>query len=357
MRTTPHDTIAQRALALAETGRHQEAAALFARHLAADPTDTMSWSLLAHCRRELGDPEGALDATDQGLRYDPTDAYVWRIRALTLLTLERHADAVDAAAEAVRLAPGGWATHNAHARALATVPGGLPAARAAALRSTELAPQEPQAHFTLGYVAQASGDHQTAARSYRTVLRLNPQHAEARNNLGTLKLNGRRNRGQFGAAQDFAASLATDPQSSAAQHNVLVVALRVLTTARRLTVWCLLGAPALRWYLGGARLDGPAPSAALQPRLAALAAIALVWACWAWSTRRRLPRALRDPMWAMLLRDRRFATSAFGILVAMLGAIAALTLPQLSTVELAAIFLGGLVPLSLTPKTGGRKTQ
>lgn len=62
-------------------------------------------------------------------------------------------------------------------------------------------------------------------------------------------------------------------------------------------------------------------------------------------------------MGAMLLRDRRFAPSAFGVLVAMLGAIAALTLLRLSTVELAAIFLGGTVPPALTPRTGGRKTR
>jgi predicted Zn-dependent protease len=105
MTTTPHAGLAQRALVLAETGRHKEAAALFARHLAAEPTDTMSWSLLAHCRRELRDPEGALDATDQGLRHDPTDAYVWRIRALTRAGREGAASAA-ARASPVAMAQG-----------------------------------------------------------------------------------------------------------------------------------------------------------------------------------------------------------------------------------------------------------
>ncbi|WP_328752750.1 tetratricopeptide repeat protein [Streptomyces sp. NBC_00285] len=168
MRTTPRDTNArhaQHALALAGTGRHQDAAALFNRHLAAEPTDTMSCSILAHCRRELGDPEGALDATDKHLRHDPTDAYVWRIRALTQQTLERQPDAVDAAAEAVRQAPNGRTTHNAHARTLASLPSGLPAAYAAVVRATTLAPGEPQAHFRPGYIAQQSGDPAAAARS------------------------------------------------------------------------------------------------------------------------------------------------------------------------------------------------
>ncbi|MFF7947663.1 tetratricopeptide repeat protein [Streptomyces griseorubiginosus] len=361
MTTSPQTGLAQRALVLAETGRHKQAAALFARHLAGDPTDTMSWSLLAHCRRELGDPEGALDATDQGLRHDPTDAYVWRMRALTLQTLERHQDAVDAAAEAVRLAPGGWATHNTYARTLAAVPGGLPAAGAAAARAAALAPQEPQAHFWVGYIAHQAGDHEAAARAYRTVLNLNPQDAAARNNLGVLKLRGGR---QFGAAQDFAASLAADPQSSAAHQNVLTVAVRVLVTARRLALWCLFGAAAVRWYIDGPGRTGPLSSlalpawaSALPPWTTGLAAIVIIWTLWAWSTRRRLPGALRMPMWAMLVRDVCFATSGFGIIVALGVAFAILAPPHLPRLSLALMVMGGIVPLAMAPTRPRRNSS
>lgn len=329
--TTAEGQTLRRAVALAEVGRHRDAAALLAPHLAANPADTTGWCLLAQCRNALGDPAGALDAADQALRGDVTEEHAWRLRALVLVKLHRHQEAVAAAAEAVRLAPGSWATHSMYAHTLSYVPGGLPHAYTAAVHSTTLAPQQPEAHFRVGIVAHESGHRGIAERAYRTALSLDPQHALARNNLGVLKLHGRRPGRAFTAAEDFAASLAADPQSATARRNVEAVAVLLLGRARWLALLCVWLATVFAGAAGVGQGDPPRPGA-LLPRLAGIAVMTALWGWWAWRTHRRLPRRLRGPMRALVRRSRAVGVMAAGLAVADLALVPVLAVPWRNTV-------------------------
>jgi Tfp pilus assembly protein PilF len=55
-------------------------------------------------------------------------------------------------------------------------------------RGAALAPQNPIAHYNLGVARALSGDHAGAVASFEATLRLQPSHADARRNLGRLRV-------------------------------------------------------------------------------------------------------------------------------------------------------------------------
>lgn len=63
---------------------------------------TDAWVQRAHCYRELGKPEAAKTAADEGLARHPTTMALYRERALALLAIHEMPHAVEAAAQYVR---------------------------------------------------------------------------------------------------------------------------------------------------------------------------------------------------------------------------------------------------------------
>jgi hypothetical protein len=93
----------------------------------------------------------------------------------------------------------------------------LAARAAAAQRPVELAPLEADTHAVLGRVAVEDGNQTAAEEALREALRLNPDHAAARNDLGCLQL---LRKDHFGAASQFAHAAASDVRMDVAQHNI-----------------------------------------------------------------------------------------------------------------------------------------
>lgn len=210
------DALRARAQALIELRRHGEAEALLVRVVAAQPDDHRALCLLALARNGLHKPAEMLEAANAAVALAPDEEWGHRLASIALVDLHSYATAVQAAAEAVRLEPSSSLTHLQYAMAASHVPRLTQNAYAAARRATELAPHHADAHFALGWASAAAGRHEEVADHYREALRLDPQHASARNNLtnlsGGLRL-GRR-------AAGYAAALRADPGAEYAQRNL-----------------------------------------------------------------------------------------------------------------------------------------
>lgn len=107
-----------------------------------------------------------------------------------LLRLGKADEAVALARERVRAVPGLPDAHRALAR-LEEARGDLPAARAAILRASELAPQDADLHAQLGRLAARAGDMPAAIQSVRRSLDLRPQQPDLRDFLATLDTGAR----------------------------------------------------------------------------------------------------------------------------------------------------------------------
>lgn len=202
--------------ALVELGRHAQARELVTAALAESPDDRDLHGLHARALLGLGDPDAALRAGNRVVALAPDDEWGHRLCSVALDHLGQLQEAARAAAEAVRLAPHAWQTHQRYAAASLRLPGGQLEAHAAAMRAVELAPNEPEAHFTVGLVAQHRSDHDIARAAYQRTLALDPTHAQALNNLTVLEGSLRLGR----AARGFAGALRHDAQDDTARQNL-----------------------------------------------------------------------------------------------------------------------------------------
>jgi tetratricopeptide (TPR) repeat protein len=248
----------QRARALLDLGRPEQAEPLLAEAIAEEPGNAHAWCAMARCRFARRDYQGSLDATGQALAAKPGMVVAWRFRALALIELERWEDAWTAAGEAVRLEPQQWYGHMLVAKVLLANTSGYfhaSVAGQAAARARELAPQESDTHFTVGLVYERSERLAEAEQCYREALRLSPDHRGARNQLALIQM---RRGDNYGAVQGFAAVAASDQgESGAGEHNLRVVAVRMITPARWISIACFLGVelavdaqPRLDWAAG-----------------------------------------------------------------------------------------------------------
>jgi tetratricopeptide (TPR) repeat protein len=218
------DDAANRARSLLDLGRHEQARALLVQALAADPEDPRLLGELARAHLGLGDHAAALNAVRSLVGVAPDDEWGHRLAAIALGGLGMRQDALRAADTAVRCGPNSWQTHLQYALTAIHVPGWVPVAGSAARRAVELAPDEADAHFAVGVVAQEQREFETAAAAYRRALALDPEHANARNNLTLVE-------GSFNfarASRGYVAALRADPRNTHARDNLEGVADRVL---------------------------------------------------------------------------------------------------------------------------------
>ncbi len=185
-----------------------------------------------------------------------------RLLALALVRLDRKHEAFDAARSAVAKGPSLWQTHHTLAHVCLAIPGQSGAAWEAARQAVELGPLDADTHAMMGRVAVETRDQATAERALREALRLDPEHAVARNDLGRLQL---LRKDHFGAASHFAQAAASDIRLDVAVHNIDVA---LTSGVARLFFWVWI----VLFTLGRAalELDG---SAAVWSGLACLAAL------------------------------------------------------------------------------------
>src|ERR1051326_360433 len=94
-----------RAQALMQRKRWQEALPLLTRALSIAPEDTTALCLLSWVCLELGDSSKAADYANQAISADPTNEWGHRLRSNILRRQGKNKAAVEAAEEAVRHAP------------------------------------------------------------------------------------------------------------------------------------------------------------------------------------------------------------------------------------------------------------
>ncbi|TDC01388.1 tetratricopeptide repeat protein [Micromonospora fluostatini] len=185
------DGYLQRAQLLAELGRYDEAAAELGYAVALDPGNPLALTMLAQVHLAAGRPAEARTAAESAVAAVPHFVPALVTRALALVDLGEYAEAARTADEILTLGPNDAYAQRSAAAILAGARNGQPALNAA-WRGVELAPEEPQAHLVLGLVAARLELFDLAERAYREALRLDPQLAEARHDMGVLRLEQRR---------------------------------------------------------------------------------------------------------------------------------------------------------------------
>lgn len=214
---TEREVAASKADRLLDSGHHRQALDLLASAIAQSPDDPRLLCLLSRARFGLEQWEPALAAARRALAVAPREPAPWMLAAKALKQLHHDDDAVEHARQAVELRPELWSTHVNLALMAADRSGANGLVRAAALKAVELAPDEPSAHFMVGWAAQQAKDLTLAERAYRNVLALDPDHALAHNRLGELH----RQRGEHTvAAERFLDSAASDPGYTSASANL-----------------------------------------------------------------------------------------------------------------------------------------
>ena len=284
-----------RASAMLDVRRFDEASALLARLVAAEPDSSRAWCLMA--RAHLGAeryaeairrPTGRWRSTRPTSGRTGWPATPWSTWATTRTRCGRRS-------EACRLAPGYWQTHVCVAQA-ALAGHRLDVAAEAAARARALAPNEPDVHFLSGKVSLARGDLADAREHQERALALDPAHSGAMNELGRIRL---RRHDTAGAIRHFISAARATPEERIYSRNIDVVMLR--TVSRTIYVFTLI-ALILIWIPAVTHVDR-------LPFVIALgSAAAITAACFAWivlrlprEARRLVRRTLRAPRVAAAL--------------------------------------------------------
>jgi tetratricopeptide (TPR) repeat protein len=268
-----------RASAMLDVRRFDDATALLARIVAAEPESSRAWCLMARAHLGAERYADALGAANRAVVLDPSDEWPHRLASNALVHLGNYPRALEAAEQACRLAPGFWQTHVCVAQA-ALAGGRTDAATSAASRARTLAPNEPDVHFLSGKVSLSSGALADARTHQERALALDPVHSGAMNELGRIRL---RRHDTAGAIRHFISAARTAPDERIYSRNIDVVILR--TVSRAIYVFTLI-ALVLIWV----------PAVTHVSRLPFLAGLGVLAAsaatCAAWMLF-RLPREAR----------------------------------------------------------------
>ena len=284
-----------RASTMLDVRRFDEASALLARVVSAEPESSRAWCLMARAHLGAERYTEAISAANRAVSLDPADEWPHRLASNALVHLGNFPDALRAADEACRLAPGYWQTHVCVAQA--ALAGQRPGVAAeAASRARALAPNEPDVHFLSGKVSLARGQLAEAREHQEQALALDPAHSGAMNELGRIRL---RRHDTAGAIRHFISAARATPEERIYSRNIDVVLLR--TVSRTIYVFTL-AALILIWIPAVTHLDR-------LPFVIALGmAAGLTAACFAWivlrmprEARRLVRRTLRAPRVAAAL--------------------------------------------------------
>jgi tetratricopeptide (TPR) repeat protein len=185
------DGYLQRAQLLAELGRYDEAVGELSPLIATEPGNVEALTMLARMHLATDRSAAALDAAEAAVSAAPTAVPPLVARGFALVDLGRWKTAASTADEILALGPTDAYAQRSAAAILSSSRNGQQALNAA-WRGVELTPEEPQAHLVLGLVSARLELYELAERAYREALRLNPQLAEARHDMGVIRLEQRR---------------------------------------------------------------------------------------------------------------------------------------------------------------------
>ena len=178
----------ERAAALCDLGRSNEAISRLRMLLVDDPHDLDALALLAEAQFDGGDPDGALITAESAISIAPEAAWPHHAASVACRRRGLRPEAIAHAKEAVRLDPDNPWSFMTLARALLSGKADVAGANQAASKALELAPDEPEAHLVSGIVSVAGGEVVAAATAFRKVLQLDPTNTAARDELARLRL-------------------------------------------------------------------------------------------------------------------------------------------------------------------------
>ena len=294
-----------RAGALAEVGRDEEAEALLRRALADEPEDAALHAALAQVLLRRGEHGPALEHAERTVALAPEVGFGHALRSMVLSTdLRRRREAVDAAREAVRLDPEESYGHLTLARACLRSRW-FPEALDAADRAVGLDPEDADGHGLRGAALMGLGRPADAEQAMREALRLQPGDGDALHDLGVaVSVQGRDRQDE--ARGLFVDAARADPTDRHARASMVSASRKAVYGTWG---WPLVGFAVLRAliYLFGDDAAARGPGTAAW--LVVAAAVATFLLVRGRLRRRKLSdperRALRESRWTGRIRAPR----------------------------------------------------
>jgi tetratricopeptide (TPR) repeat protein len=210
---------------LVDLKRYDEAVGPLTRVVAAEPENSQAWCLFAIVHLGAGRYEEASAAASRAIALAPADDWPYRLASTAQRHLGQTSAAIGSASEACRLAPQEWQAFICMAQAQLAADGDFAVAERAAAKALQLAPYEPDAHFTAGLVSYVQEKWPAARAHQERALALDPEHSGALNELGRISL---RNGAHARAAQHFLQAARSAPGVSSYAQNIEVPVWRVL---------------------------------------------------------------------------------------------------------------------------------
>ncbi len=186
------ENLFQKAEHLTEVERWREAVPLLLKVIAQNPQHFQAYCLLSLCHYSLKDNEKALEFAEKAITVAPEEEWGHRLRSVALSEQGKKKEALKSAEEAVRLAP--FEPYVLQVLVNAYLSSNKPRkAEEIALKMRENFPDSEASFFTLGNVYLQRGNNAGAEKCFREALRIDPNSADARNNLGVALLRQKQN--------------------------------------------------------------------------------------------------------------------------------------------------------------------
>jgi tetratricopeptide (TPR) repeat protein len=206
----------QRAGVLADTGRLDDAVAVYGELLRAEPDDVQALCGLSRCLGKMGRPADGLELANRAAALAPASDWPHRLRSAHLLLLGRPRHALEAARAALALDPSGFVALLSVFEAQAALRKGRAAAETAAVM-VESHPGEAESHNAVGRAAMLRRQWARAEAAFREALRLAPHEPVYQSNLAVaLERRGRRRE----AMHHFRRAVETDPGNATVRRQL-----------------------------------------------------------------------------------------------------------------------------------------
>lgn len=206
----------QRAVALHQSGKMEQALALYREVLALQPDniDALHLTAVAHCQNR--DFELALPLFEHVIRLKPDFAEAWNNLGKAFKSLDRNEEAEQAFVRATELAPKmaeAWTNLGRMMRRKGSTEESIAFYR----KALEAGTGDAEAHHFLGVTLKDAGRGDEAIAEYRKALELKPDYADAWNNLAAAL----RDRGDLkGAIETYEKAIEVRPDFAAALTNL-----------------------------------------------------------------------------------------------------------------------------------------
>lgn len=205
-----------RAISLHQRGKANEAGALYAEILNADPDNPDALHRFGVLHIDVGRPEQAIELIGEALRHQPGNPAFRCDLGNALQGLGRHEEAIGCYRAVLEAEPRNLTALTNLGLALQIL-GRAEEAREAMKAALEFAPADATLNFNFGTVLQGQGRLDEAEAAYRRALTANPKMLAAHVNIGNVNLD----RARFAeAAAAFERAIALDPDLAIAHANL-----------------------------------------------------------------------------------------------------------------------------------------